>query len=67
MIVTGPGGTEQRNDVVDLRDASSVELWCAALRVSTAELVEAVTAVGDCGDQVAEYIRRKRRSRSTNA
>ena len=58
---------QTRYDLVELRDPGSVELWCAALRVCTADLVEAVNAVGNRGDQVAEYIRRKRRSTSTNA
>jgi len=44
-------------DRIDLRDARSVELWCAALRVTTAELVQAVALVGTSGEDVASYLR----------
>lgn len=52
--------TDTRQDTIDLFDSSCVELWCAALAVSTAELVEAVKLVGDSGERVAEYIHAKR-------
>jgi hypothetical protein len=50
----------ERYGIVDIRDSSSVELWCAALRVSTKELVEAVNIVGTSGDAVSKYIRASR-------
>jgi hypothetical protein len=52
------------NDVarVDLRDTRSVELWCAALGINTALLVDAVRQVGENGERVAEYVRARKLS-----
>ena len=52
-------------DRVDLRDARSVELWCAALRVSTRDLVAAVGLVGTSGQDVADYFRALKASASS--
>ena len=56
--------TENDLELIDLRDASSVELWCAALRVPTAELVAAIAVVGASGQDVADYLRARKTSGS---
>jgi hypothetical protein len=53
--------------LIDLHDSASVELWCAALRVTTAELVDIVNKVGNDGERVAEFIREDRLSRYTRS
>jgi hypothetical protein len=56
MSADRPPGPDEPG-IIDLFDSASVEMWCAALRVGTAELVSAVQAVGNSGSDVAEYIR----------
>lgn len=41
---------------VDIRDPAQVELWTRALNIYTADLVEAVTAVGNASTAVLEYL-----------
>jgi len=41
---------------VDIRDPTQVELWTRALNIYTADLVEAVTAVGNASTAVLEYL-----------
>jgi hypothetical protein len=42
---------------VDVRDPLQVELWTRALDVYTADLVEAVSVVGNVSAAVLEYLR----------
>ena len=56
-----------RNDRVDLHDSRSVELWCAALRITTEELVQAARTVGESGERIALFIREKRLAERTHS
>ena len=42
---------------VDIRDPVQVEMWTRALNVYTAQLVEAVSLVGNAAPAVLEYLR----------
>lgn len=52
-----------RQERLDLRDSSQVELWTSTLSIYVVDLVEAVHAVGDRTIDVLPFIREKIRLR----
>jgi hypothetical protein len=45
---------------VNIRNPAEVELWTVTLNIYTAELVRAVSEVGDSSEKVLSYLKAKR-------
>jgi hypothetical protein len=48
-----------KKPTVNIRNPADVELWTATLNIYTAQLVRAVTEVGDSSEKVLAYLRRQ--------
>jgi hypothetical protein len=46
-----------KKPTVNIRNPAEVELWTSTLNIYTAELVRAVSEVGDTSEKVLEYLK----------
>jgi hypothetical protein len=51
-----------KKPTVNIRNPADVELWTATLNIYTAQLVRAVSEVGDSSEAVLAYLRRQGRN-----
>lgn len=57
-----------KKPTVNIRNPAEVELWTNALNIYTAQLVRAVSEVGDSSEKVLAYLRSQRPgNRGTNS
>lgn len=57
-----------KKPTVNIRNPAEVELWTSTLNIYTAQLVRAVSEVGDSSEKVLAYLRDQRAgSRGTNS
>jgi hypothetical protein len=49
-----------KTPTVNIRNPAEVELWTATLNIYTAELVRAVSEVGDSSEKVLSYLKAQR-------
>jgi hypothetical protein len=46
-----------KKPTINIRNPAEVELWTSTLNIYTAELVRAVSEVGDTSEKVLEYLK----------